>query len=148
MCFENDYDWVAHEEIDVVRRIETPCKCIECHEVIPLGDSARYIYLREGEEGYCVSCEEIHEDCQCEEMDHGEEFECWICLRCSSLRKSIEKVELAEGCSMPEANPAFGELFDALEHDDGRYLDQFEKDFPELKLPMGWAEKLDYMEKK
>lgn len=141
MCFVNDYDWYAAYTIDEIRVAGKPRKCGECGELITHGADYRYIYQQEHEECVCLKEQDV---CDCETPEYGETFYFSICYRCNCILASIKEQEVSEGCKEDVSQPAFGELYEALLYDDeNRYLERFYADFPTLKLPDKWAERLE-----
>lgn len=127
MCFYNeDYDWVAYHVEDSVVVSPEPHRCCECRNPIYGWTPARRVYMAEYE-----TEEEWRND---QSPPDGEVFdpesdEFWMCLKC----KGVLRVELAEGCHKNEAQPQFGELYEALRNDDdGRYAKAAIEDDPSL----------------
>lgn len=132
MCFYNDdYDWIASVCDVTDGPAESPAKCYECHRRIAAGEWRRHVYQQEHEE--CSVCEQEEADEPCEEHDYGETFECNLCEACVKMLKAIEAVEIDEGCPWDARQPAYGELWEAIQYDEGgKYRDRVLSMYPEL----------------
>ncbi len=132
MCFNNDNcDWYADVNIITDGPSLVRTKCWECGQWINIGDNQRHVQQQEHEA--CQHCWDDPED-KCEEgcCDLGESFECHICDLCCKVLKAIEAVEFDEGCPEWARQPMYGELQDAIFHDDeGRYAKRSVEMFPE-----------------
>lgn len=147
MCFYNDnYDWFASltDESDVA--LDKPTKCVECRRQMEIGEVASHIFQQEHEE--CHSCTEGEcscpkdeddtcQDCQCEEPDFGETYECDRCQECKKFLSAIEEHEKDEGCPPGERQPAYGEMAESLREfprkERSQYFRKAYRMFPELK---------------
>ncbi len=114
MCFDNDADWYASVSSD--RRVVAtkPSWCEECGCRIKAWQLHRYVYMAEYEDVVQWMDATGNDDPR---DFKSEEFECRICLDCQAILDAIKATELAEGCSVYESQPPFGELMTALSED-------------------------------
>lgn len=110
MCFYGDCDWYAEVQFDNFAIAGKPIRCGECGRTIDPGQQHRVIELRECE--CCQVCERA--DCTCDKPDYGEEFITARCLDCDKFLAAIAAVEIEEGCSRHESQPALEGMFDEL----------------------------------
>lgn len=146
MCFFHDYDWRAsvYDDGPLVVAGEA-VRCYECRDKIHPGQRCRRVYMRE-----CEECRRCTPDargewddgydggeltpCPDDAHDYGEEFECFVCDRCQAILNAILEVEQEDGCEGAEAQPAFGELREAMWESDhaAEYIEHAAKENPEL----------------
>lgn len=124
MCFtdDGDYDWYPQDVAETDGPAPKATRCDECRQRIHAGEWRRLVVASQYEVGYCPRCEDDGDDNEsCAEDGHvvGEESEYRSCRRCQDLREAIRKVEEGEGCEGREAEPLFGELFEAVEGGEG-----------------------------
>lgn len=132
MCFEADYDWLPAvcDDVRLEVRAGFPVRCGECRCLIHPGEVGRFVFMQENDP------DEWDEAAGAGDFDPGETFECVICSECQKVLDAIRAVEVGGGCSPYEAQPAFGELGEAMREDwrgGGRYRDEALALFPELK---------------
>lgn len=136
MCFVVDADWTARvaEEQELVS--DGKVRCDDCFRRITVGEKYGRIDQQEHEE--CQRCEETwsrmtdedvaeqKEWCEQEGHDYGETFTHRMCRHCQVFREAISAVEVREGCSFYESQPAFGDIRDSIWDSDHReeYADE------------------------
>lgn len=132
MCFANDYDWIAEVQEESEIPATKPARCIECGVTIPIGETA--VHLRQQEHEECYACAEDDRECDCDEPDYGETYECWTCLFCNRLRRAVRAVEESHGCNGMDREPLIGDLWDAVRQSDdrGEYFAKAIADYPEI----------------
>lgn len=139
MCFYNDdYDWVAEEHDERHVKVESACTCHDCSRSIRVGEWVRRIEQYEKE--CCQICEDSESDLYEDPDDirpedgmhgpgehahyYGQHWLGFICRECLLLREAIWDLEEKEGCPVDARQPGYGELYEVMDEDQGRWGDR------------------------